>query len=133
MSRALTSLPIVKPTSSSAGLKTRASSGSGTHQCDRAGPGSAARPDDPARSRLEEQFRPRAPVDPIVKCRRLLRFLLASDLAPLVGHTRTPDLLGIQRRQHLDRLEQVGPTRDLHRDFQSRRFDQLRARVQLKH
>ena len=32
MSRALTSLPTVMPLSSSAGLKTRASSGSGTHQ-----------------------------------------------------------------------------------------------------
>src|ERR1039458_746901 len=32
MSRALTSLPMVNPTISSSGLKTKASSGSGTHQ-----------------------------------------------------------------------------------------------------
>ena len=119
MSRALTSLPIVKPTISSSGLKTKASSGSGTHQRvsrrTRIGcPGPTTR----LGRRLEEQLRTRGPVNPIVKRGRLFGLLLASDLAPLVSHPRTPNLLIVKRRQYLNRIASgISPTRTVHATF----------------
>ncbi len=103
MSRALTSLPIVNPTSSSAGLKTRASSGSGTDQFEsrrtRIGsPGPATRLGVALKNSSGRLRR----VHLIVERRAALRLLLPGHLAPLVGHAGPPNLLPIERCQDAD-------------------------------
>ena len=101
MSRALTSLPIVKPTSSSAGLKNQRQLGLGNAPA-RVAPDAdrLARADDPAGSRLEEQLGPTRRVDQVVERGRLVGFLLARDLASLVSDARTPDFLASRGAQH---------------------------------
>ena len=112
MSRALTSLPIVKPTSRRSGREDQGQLrlGHAPASCRRTRIG---RPGPTTRlgRRLEEEFGPVGAVDQVVERPPLLRLLLAGHLAPLVGHPGPPDFLGIERGQTSTGSSGIAPVR----------------------